>query len=320
MLEQPQESTVTVSLKDRLLAASLYLGAIPLFWFGERRRKDAFLAHHFAQSLGIFALLLAQAGLLIITIIVLSYTMVHCRGWYDAVHPEPHAKNILWKIFLAWLVFLGYGFALALLGSQRTLPLVVRLGRLRGLASLTACGMAGVYLLTMGIFPFAVHASRIARSDARPGQVYLLYEDINRFPRWLFTLGFYRISLAGRERFGLDSVVALRLSKDSVRRAVREGRFVFLGSHGMAQGLLLRDGFLEPQDVKAMQPNPGLQFVYMSGCDSGALKQAWEDAFAPANVVTYDRLTSLVEHVRWLWFAGPDVVRSLGDQNPHVTN
>ena len=49
-----------------------------------------------------------------------------------------------------------------------------------------------------------------------------------------------------------------------------------------------------------------LQFVYMSACDGGEKATEWEQRFAPAEVVTFNRLSAPMEHLWWLWFDAPD--------------
>ena len=65
-------------------------------------------------------------------------------------------------------------------------------------------------------------------------------------------------------------------------------------------------------DRRAGLPGSGrLRFVYLAGCDSGILREAWEKALAPARVVTQDHLASTLQHVWWLWRDGPRVIRDL---------
>jgi len=245
------------------------------------------------------------------SVAVVSMLMVHFRAFYDQYHPEPHLMSALRKLFLCWLVFWVYGTALAVYGSDRELPVAGWLARKpRCLLSAMLCFVV-LYAAILGTVPLAMHAASLARADIAPGKAYMLYEDIDRFPRWVFTLGFYPIARTATQRWGPGSVVAHKLSRDAIRRALQEGHFVFIGSHGRATGLLLEDGYVTPEEVKAMGARASLQFVYLTSCDSGAQRDAWEQAFAPAKVVTYDRLTAVLEHAWWLFFKGPEVIRSL---------
>ena len=88
-------------------------------------------------------------------------------------------------------------------------------------------------------------------------------------------------------------------------------RFIYLGTHGTGRGLMLKEGWFTPKDLEAVAINPDLRFVYMSGCDSGQQRDGWVAAFAPAEVITYDRLSAVLEHAWWLWFRGPDKLREI---------
>jgi hypothetical protein len=139
----------------------------------------------------------------------------------------------------------------------------------------------------------------------------MVYEDNGMFPRWLFALGFYRMALAAREVHGPESPVLVKISRSAIGEAVAHGRLVFIGSHGTRRGLMLKNEWLLPEEFESVEKNPALHLVYLSGCDSGDQRDAWERAFAPATVITYDRLSAVLEHAWWLWFTGPELVRNL---------
>lgn len=305
------DSALNIPWHARLTALAYYLGAAPIVFFRRKSRRNDFLIHHLKQALALFAMLLCILLAFFFAVLILTYVMLQHRALYDHVHPEPHTLNITRKLFLCWLVFWAFAAALALRGSMRKMPLVNVLSKRRRLIPLTAAAGILLYTSIIAAIPLAIHANSLTRQDPAPGAVYLLYEDIDRFPRWIFTLGFFQISRAANERWGPGQVVALRLSQDSLKRALREGRFVFIGSHGMKEGLLLKSGFVLPKDIQKWGVNPKLRFVYLTSCDSGTQKEAWENAFAPAKVVTYDRLTALLEHIAWLWFKGPGIIRSM---------
>ncbi len=297
----------------RACALALYFGAVPFLAFRPRRRQDPFIAHHYKQAAAIFFLLFATATIFVLVVIGLSYLMVHKRETYEAFHLEPRLLDLTWKLFLCWIVFWCYGAGLALFGSVTPLPITGFLSRRKVVVRGTASVLCLLYAALAVFALFSVRASALTRQDERPGQVYMLYENVDRFPRWLFTAAFYRASKAAIARHGEGSVVVLRLSEETIARALREGRFIFIGSHGRQQGLLLKGGYVPPARVAAMEKNPGLQYVYLTSCDSGAQKEAWESAMAPAEVVTYPRLTTVLEHAAWLWSEAPNVIRQLPD-------
>lgn len=266
--------------------------------------------------MAVFFLLTVLLGLFLLSASCASLMMVHLRWFYDQYHPEPHLMHLLRILFLCWVVFWVFATGLALRGSDVELPLVdwiARKPRCLFSAFLSFCILYTAIAFTV---PLSLYAELMVRQDAKPGKVYLLYEDINRFPRWIFSLGFLPISRAAAQRWGDGNAVSLRLSRKSLERAVREGQFVFIGSHGRAVGLLLEDGYVTPEEIKEMRPGTQLRFVYLTSCDSGAQREAWEQAFAPAQVVTYDRLTAVLEHIWWLWFTGPEIVRTMDEPPP----
>jgi len=301
----------------RLVAFAYYLGLAPWAWFRGKHPVQPFLEHHRRQALGIAVLGAGVALFFLFTILVSSYSLVRLRTIYELLHLE---LWLLWfsrKLFLCWLVFWAYGAGLALAGSDSALPLVWRIARRNRWLNAMAATLLGSCAVAVAVGGFSAYAATFVRSDAKPGQVYMVYEDARFFPRWIFVLGFYPIARASRDTFGEGSAVLLPLGKENLARSLNEGRFVFLGTHGGKQGLLLdAKYYLPPAEVGALGGNPDLAFVYLTCCDSGAQKEAWERALAPAKVITYNRLTAVAEHIWWLWFRGPEVVRQLGVRRP----
>lgn len=298
-------------MSRRVLAATLYLGIAPFFVCARRFRAQPFLLHHYKQAMGLILLGLLFLLLTILLVAGISFMMVYFRPAYDAFHPEALLRSFMRKLFIVWATITVFSIVLALLGSCRPVLFIHRLGAWKRLVTMAAVSAWALYAMGgMGVL-LAWRADRMVRDDPRPGEAYLLFEDNDLFPRPLLSLGFYRVSAAARQKWGEDSVVMLKLSEESLRRALREGRFVFIGSHGTAQGIIMKEGFIEPEQVQEMQKNPVLQFVYLAGCDSGAKRTTWETAFYPAAVVTYDRLTAVLEHIWWLWMRGPEIVRQL---------
>lgn len=294
--------------RDRLAAAADYLCLAPLQLPQRELFTDRFRDAHHRFALAMFFLLLVVVALYAAGIAVVTAAIMIDRSWYEDWHIEFKVLGILRKVFLAWGVFWLFAMATALLGREAYLPVVWRLALRTRLLLATAWVWRALYAVFLCVGLFAAHADGKLRQDARPGKVYILYEDGHRFPRWLFDIGFYPIARAAEQRFGPGEAVMLRVTKDSLHRAAKEATFLFLGTHGMKQGILVPEGFFRATDIAHDEVNPGLQYVYMSGCDQAT---DWEEAFAPAKVVTFDRLTTVVEHILWMWFDGPDVVRGL---------
>ena len=295
--------------QNRCLALFVYAGGLPLLALAPRWRKNPFVAHHYNHAAAIILLLLLVTSVSAIILLSLSYLLVFHREFYESVHLESRMLSLIRKTYLCWDVLWLFAAVLALLGSTRHVLLVSRLAERKRLVRIGAVFSVGVCVITLLILPVAAHASMLVRSDPAPGAAYFIYEDLGIFPRWIFALGFYRVALEAREQYGRGSAVLLPLSPESVARAKREGHFVVIGAHGRPRGMVHRSGWITPDDVRAMPGSNMLRFVYLSSCDSGAQRKAWEEAFLPAKVVTFDRLSAVAEHIWWLWFQAPAALR-----------
>ena len=58
-------------------------------------------------------------------------------------------------------------------------------------------------------------------------------------------------------------------------------------------------------------PGKDLQFVYISACNGGEKATQWEQRFAPAEVVTFDRFSAGKEYLWWRWIDAPSRLRGL---------
>lgn len=295
----------------RLLAALLYLGAAPGVWFVRDRIRSPFLAHHLRQALGVFALLPVTALIFVIAVAIISVTMIYWRELYEGIAVERLLINFSRRVFLGWLVFWGFAMLHTVFASVSPVPIIHRIMRFGRVLTLTAVLCIAAYA-TVGLAgALTLHAESVLRSSASQGKAYFLYEDVDRFPRAMFALGFYRLALAAREAWGTDSAVLLPLERETIERALREGTFVFIGSHGMKKGLLVDGDWFTVEDARRAGGNSDLDFIYLTGCDQ---PQAWIDALAPAEVVTFGRLTAVVEHIWWMWVTGPAKLRAVAAQ------
>jgi len=297
---------------ERLFALSLYLGLAPLWGLFFRKSSiSGFLRQHLAQATGIHFLLLLVFMVFAGVIAVISVAVIQRPEFYEGQQLEPIALTITRKLFLAWLVFLCFGVVLAMAGSRRELLLATRIGAIRAVRWFTWRVFTLFYCMVLVLVPLAYHSTQLAPRSSQGGEVVMLYEDNGIFPRWVFTLGFLPVSRAGVARFGHGSVAVHKLSEESLASAMASARFIFIGSHGGKSGLLIDGVYVPPERLLEAAAGPNLEYVYLAGCDSGTLRAGWEHAFAPAQVVTYDRLTAVAEHAWWLWRHGPDAIRRL---------
>jgi hypothetical protein len=295
----------------RLLAASFYCGTAPFLGYLKSRKDNNYADLHYNQALCIHAILLAIVLLYSAVSVTLSLILVFRRDWYEGTALEPTALMVVRRAFLCWLVVWAFATWWAFRGSWRPFPLFGRLAKYRivmlgSLAGHTALVIAAGVALAM-----TLQASTLTRGEGAPAQAYLLYDDMDLLPHWLFDLGFYPIAKVSIEKWGEDSVVVAPLTKQALASALTEGSFVFVLSHGTDAGLHTRHFKIRPEDAAPDGTGGGLQLVYLTGCDSGALAKEWEEAFAPAKVITFDRLSAWLEHIYWLLFQGADEVRAL---------
>lgn len=300
-----------ITLCQNLLAISFYLGFAPIYYC-LKRPSHPYIAHHLRQSLALFSMLIAVVILFALFVIAISYTMVYHRTLFEQYHLEPLVLTWTRRLFLCWLVCWGFALALAIARSTNVMPLVGRIMNWAWL--LKACVVA--VLLFYALVPITIlmtlHASTMLTPDhTESPRVIMLYDDVNRYPAWIFHLGFYRMALAAETRWGEGAIVAEKITPERLETAMRQANLIFLGTHGQAQGLLINGKYFTPEDLQVPKRKRQLQYVYLAGCDSGAQRKAWEDTFAPARVITYDRLTAMLEHIWWLWVEGPRVLQSL---------
>ncbi|HNR32276.1 MAG TPA: hypothetical protein PKI11_15400 [Candidatus Hydrogenedentes bacterium] len=310
-------SSMRGPLADRLTAFSLYFGWAPfrLLKSGDvqplRGHRERFLRHHCDQALVLFLALFVIAIFFVTCAAAVSYAVVHQRNLYENVALEQWLLTLFRWLAISWAVFWAYGVGGAILGSMWELPGVAALARRRAVVVTAAAVQGFVYAALVVLAVFAAYASRSARDDDAPADVYLLYEDVDRYPRWLFVVAFHPATRAALDSFGENGVTVRKLTRESLASALEHGRFVFIGSHGQASGMLLDRQWFPPQEAAALRKGERLALVYLAGCDSGAQEAAWRAALAPAEVVTHDRLTAMVEHVWWLWTEAPEIIRRL---------
>lgn len=255
---------------------------------------------------------LALVGVLYgVVALSLSYILVFHRTWYENTLLEPTLLTAVRWAFLAWLVFWFFSMYWALRGAWWPVPLLGGLAR-RKWVMRTALAGYGVFMVVVLVVSAAViHASSLTERAWKPAPVYMLFDDMGIVPHWVFDLGFYPITLTATQKWGSGSVVVTPLTKESLAKSFREGRFVFVLSHGTAEGLYTREFKVRPRNAAPDGTGAHLKFVYITGCDSGALGDEWQRVLAPAEVVTFDRLSAWIEHIYWLLFKGAEKVRSL---------
>jgi hypothetical protein len=299
---------------QRLRFVACYLA--PSWLKGRLAREPGSLAEqHAQQALGVAFLLHGVVLASGVALLGLSAAMAWWREGFTRL--EPLVNWGICGLFGAWLVVFVVGLVLGIVGSRRAIPVVRAMGGRRWVRRLAAVTSVAAHTCGALILVIALHSTRRAREfDGRPAHVYLLYDDMGFVPRWVLTLGAYRLTGAADRRWGGGSTVVACISPARLKEAFARGRVVFLATHGTYRGGAVGYGehTFSPADVGGeFVPGPELRFVYIAACDGGAgdAGVAWDTALAPAQVVSFDRLSTNVEHAWWLWLEAPGVIAAL---------
>jgi hypothetical protein len=136
-------------------------------------------------------------------------------------------------------------------------------------------------------------------------------------------------------------VVLDRLNKQTLREALAHGKVLILATHGdngyactyyapekLGVGppdagaiddrksprflrMSVFDADNKPGAWENVAVNGDLRLVYVFGCNAGTKAPAWEEHLAPAQVITYNRESTVFDHGLWFAFAGPTQVKWL---------
>jgi hypothetical protein len=318
--------------RTRFLSAACYFGLAPWLWFAGAARQRSLLSHHLLHSL-IFLLL---AVCWVLFVFVLTYMSMladrfgvtmgatSLRLWENLVYVLDGVHTLLMIILpVAWILSMMDSIR----GRVRHLPLITKMAANYRLANTSAylavvCEILFVYLSYAGIR--AVH---LIKSPPEKADVYVLYTvggyiPMETFyetftpPKWAIAVAFYPMLDAGSEKWGEQSVKVLPLSEGSFKEAIRNGRVIFVASHGGNVSGSFTISYkpyraFKPSDIAAGEANPNLQYVYFAGCDTGDLESDWRRVLSPAEVKSFDRISYVDEHMFWVWFKSPAVIAAL---------
>ena len=314
--------------------------------FRRSRLANPFVQHHHAQAMAAFFFLLVlflaaclyDTGecLFLIQFPDLARQLVDQWGSFLAC-----LDYALWLptvgILALWITLLG----LALSGSTWQVPLLKQLTRRPQVIRLSFLANSFVLALVPLTAVLALHATSLTRRSGQSAAVYFLYDEGISVPRWGFALGLYRITLQAQQNWGKGCTVLDRLTKETLRVALTNGKVVILATHG-------KDGYADtcyaPEVLSVRPPDAGatdenknsrflrvrvlgadkkwsegenvpvnsrLQLAYIFACDGGKKASQWEEHLAPAQVITYNRASTVWDHAFWFALIGPSQLKKL---------
>jgi hypothetical protein len=309
---------------SRVMAIIGYLGLTPLQRLFRVRLHDTFLRHHQAHGLVLVLLLLVSLLTWPVYFTLEVYLVRNHIGQPSDFHAALAGVTIASLTGLGlWALGSIIGMARAAAGSTRTRPFVARLARQPWLMRGALVGDSVLLALVGVVVGLAIHACSMARDDVVSAPVYYLYD--NRDHAFLGTWGqklfCYRIARVAQERWGKGRMVVAPITVKNLHTAITQGRFVVLLSHGNSGAIRsFEDLDVWPNTTwygwpkcpsGYLTPGKGLQFVYIAACGGGERRAEWEQRFAPAEVASFDRLSSALEHLWWLWFNAPERLKEI---------
>lgn len=327
-----------VAKKTQLLSVAAYFGLAPFLWFsGVARQQNHVLKHHTRHSLG-FAFLLLIAVVLYEIVFFSGYVFI-VHVWkpsleeFYAASPRVDMSNMVGDITaLLAGVYCAVGWMISLAGASRgRTPKIPLLSSLFTRTPVTQVGLYWSLFLELLILVFVGMGIRSAKIASLPppkdAKVYVLYTKGGYLPvpglfetftppRWFMTLGFYPLVQAGMQKYGEEGVAVLPLTPESFGEAIQHGKFIFVASHGgsvpgsFSLSISPHIQYL-PKDIELSRVGEDLQFVYFAGCFTGKLETEWKETLGIDQAVLFDRLSSVDEHMMWVWFKSASVIADL---------
>jgi hypothetical protein len=302
-------------MKVWILKVGNYLGLAPLVWFlYGAKKEEKEIVQHSKQALALSLLFLCCLVIFLLCFILHQIILFASRDFFQLL-PLEISFYILGVFLFLWLTLWLSGIISALRNNRLSaIPLVSWITGKNGLLWFAALWTIFFQVSVTATLAGAIHSTKIVQSARPQAEVYVLYDDMGYIPEWVFSLGFYRVSLTSFEKWGEGSVKMVPLTVANLNQALQSGRFVYVASHG-AEGRIYLDNntSLGPEGIKQEHVGAELQYVYLSGCDTGYLHTDWEKAFGAAEVKTFARLSSTSEHIIWLLIDGPKIISELQD-------
>lgn len=307
------------------------------------KRQDMFFAHHFTQAMAVlFCLLSAIFGFcLFVTAECLFLTSFPNASQQIIERWGPYLRFIdyvIWPpiVVLAALWIMPAVFALC--GSTRPVPLLKQLTRRTWMIRFSLFSNTLMLALAPVIAACALHASSLTRTCHKGASVYFLYDEGVGVPRWFFALGMYRISLQAESHWGKGCTVIDYLNQENLRTALTDGKVLILATHGqygfaytyyaptvlavgpadsgvkdqrnsshfLSMSVVGKDNRYVHWENVAVSDN--LQLAYIFACNGGERATEWKEHLSPAQVVTYNRVSTVYDHAYWFAIAGPAVI------------
>ena len=244
-------------------------------------------------------------------------------------------------LLAGFLPLFGVLIVLALRGSTWQVPLPTGLARKRWIFR-TSFILNSLFLMLIPAFAsFGFWASSLTRRSGEDAKVYFLYDEGIPVPRWGYAMGLCRIALQSERNWGRSNVVLDHLTKETLRVALKAGKVLILATHGedgyaatyyspemlgiwpaekgtrdevtsphfLRIGIQKKDG--KWTQLENVSVNSDLELAYIFACHAGRRAAQWQEHLAPAQVITYDRFSTVWDHAIWFAFTGPSEIKKI---------
>lgn len=244
---------------------------------------------------------------------------------------------LLGCLFLLWITLFG----LAIGGSARQMPLIGQLASKPWVVHLSLIVNSVALAVAIPASVVGFWANSVMKTGSKHAAVYFLYDDGIPVPRWGYALGMSRVYLSAAHKWGAGCTVLAPLNKGNLSTALSVGKVVILATHGQygfaytyyAPTVLAigppdigsKDNrnsshYLNVSVVRKDNSYVGwedvpvgsdLQLAYIFACYGGQRSAEWKEHLSPAQVISYDRASTLYDHAYWFAIVGPAAIEKL---------
>jgi hypothetical protein len=219
---------------------------------------------------------------------------------------------------IIWLIYV-FGF---LFKKEVKVQLFSKLKKSHKILSLSYYFQTTCMIVFLMIVLISVHSYKLSQNVIKPAKVYMLYDDMEFVPKWILSLGSYRIQLVAQNKYGIGSVSIEPINHDNLKEALLNATFIFLSVHGdWSYGKYAgtfhfynynRDKMYlyGPDQIKKMKIGENLRYIYLAHCNGGLLEKEWSEVFYPAKVKSYNRISTYPELIFWLWIKLPKILKN----------
>lgn len=301
----------TPRLLHRILCAFLYMGVAPLAFLLRFHHKSDFTKHHTMHALSSSFIMHVAFLIFFILGIILSLLGIHSEDIYFKIR----IPTVYWSIFIvtfsALLLLTTISLIYAIRGKSTEVPILRRLSRKAWLpASMLSIFFASSAFLLL-ITSLSCYSLSITPQSNNDAKVYMLYDDADFYPRWVFTLGFLPITIKASNNLGPNSMCVCKLTNDTLKQAFSKGKFIFVATHGGSPGLVYANRQLyKAQDAYIASDGNHPRFIYLTACGIAKDDDSWKRAFPKTEITSFNRWSAVLEHIWWLCFEGPEKLES----------